>query len=162
MSKTAGSLSIGGKSIEPAAERWRYRSLCTRHIEALWPDGDVHLSTPGFTSTASCESSDHLHRWRQRRPPVSRLSNRAAGRERLLSRELLPPALRRATDEGAVQGLLDFRVQRHTMVHEQMSRFFQGFRRDAHIRWPSWSARSARMSAFYHDVTGYFRPEGRG
>ena len=26
----------------------------------------------------------------------------------------------------------NFRIQRHTMVHEQMSRFFQGFRRDAH------------------------------
>ena len=26
----------------------------------------------------------------------------------------------------------DYRVTRHTMVHEQMSRFFQGFRRDAH------------------------------
>ncbi|MHA0111433.1 citrate/2-methylcitrate synthase, partial [Klebsiella pneumoniae] len=26
----------------------------------------------------------------------------------------------------------DFRVIHHTMVHEQMARFFQGFRRDAH------------------------------
>ncbi|RWN50422.1 citrate/2-methylcitrate synthase, partial [Mesorhizobium sp.] len=26
----------------------------------------------------------------------------------------------------------DYRVTRHTMVHEQMSRFFTGFRRDAH------------------------------
>ncbi len=37
----------------------------------------------------------------------------------------------------------DYRVTHHTMVHEQMSRFFTGFRRDAH-RWPSCAAASAR------------------
>ena len=33
---------------------------------------------PGFMSTASCRSNDHLHRRRRRHPDVSRLSDRAA------------------------------------------------------------------------------------
>jgi citrate synthase len=45
---------------------------------------------------------------------------------------LLPAALRRAADGKAQKADFDYRVTRHTMVHEQMARFFQGFRRDAH------------------------------
>ncbi|TAK91950.1 MAG: citrate (Si)-synthase [Burkholderiaceae bacterium] len=41
-------------------------------------------------------------------------------------------------------------VTRHTMVHEQMSRFFQGFRRDAHPMAVMVGTVGA-LSAFYHD-----------
>ena len=46
----------------------------------------------------------------------------------------------------------DYRVTHHTMVHEQMVRFFQGFRRDAHpmsIMVASVGALSAFYTLFY-------------
>ena len=65
---------------------------------------------PGFTSTASCESQDHLYRRRRRHPALPRLSDRAARRARRLPRDLLPAALRRTADHGAEGGL---RLPRH-------------------------------------------------
>ena len=53
---------------------------------------------PGFTSTASCETQDHLHRRRQGRPAAPRLPDRAAGRAERLPGGLLPAAQRRAAD----------------------------------------------------------------
>ena len=46
----------------------------------------------------------------------------------------------------------DYRVTRHTMVHEQMARFFQGFRRDAHPM-AVMVASVGALSAFYHNST---------
>src|SRR5262245_11345860 len=43
-------------------------------------------------------------------------------------------------------------VTRHTMVHEQMTRFFTGFRRDAHPMAIMCGSVGA-LSAFYHDST---------
>ena len=51
----------------------------------------------------------------------------------------------------------DYRVTRHTMVHEQMSRFFQGFRRDAHPMAVMVGSVGA-LSAFYHDSTDISDP----
>jgi citrate synthase len=42
-------------------------------------------------------------------------------------------------------------IQRHTMVHEQMARFFQGFRRDAHPMAVLVGVVGA-LSAFYHEA----------
>ncbi len=54
----------------------------------------------------------------------------------------------------------DYRVTRHTMVHEQMARFFQGFRRDAHPMAVMVGSIGA-MSAFYHDSTDISDPHQR-
>ena len=54
----------------------------------------------------------------------------------------------------------DYRVTRHTMVHEQMSRFFQGFRRDAHPMAVMTGCVGA-LSAFYHDSTDISDPHQR-
>ena len=54
----------------------------------------------------------------------------------------------------------DYRVTRHTMVHEQMSRFFQGFRRDAHPMAVMTGSVGA-LSAFYHDSTDISDPMQR-
>src|SRR4029453_8726717 len=51
-------------------------------------------------------------------------------------------------------------VTNHTMVHEQMSRFFQGFRRDAHPMAVMTGSVGA-LSAFYHDVTDITDPAQR-
>jgi citrate synthase len=54
----------------------------------------------------------------------------------------------------------DHRVTHHTMVHEQMSRFFTGFRRDAHPMAIMCGVVGA-MSAFYHDSTDISDPHQR-
>ncbi|MCC6609283.1 MAG: citrate (Si)-synthase [Burkholderiales bacterium] len=52
------------------------------------------------------------------------------------------------------------RVKRHTMVHEQLARFFQGFRRDAHPM-ASLVGVVGALSAFYHDSLDINDPEHR-
>jgi citrate synthase len=52
------------------------------------------------------------------------------------------------------------RVTMHTMVHEQMTRFFQGFRRDAHPMAVLVGCVGA-LSAFYHDSLDIQNPEHR-
>jgi citrate synthase len=52
------------------------------------------------------------------------------------------------------------RVTMHTMVHEQMTRFFQGFRRDAHPMAVLVGCIGA-LSAFYHDSLDIQNPEHR-
>ncbi len=54
----------------------------------------------------------------------------------------------------------DSRVIHHTMVHEQMARFFQGFRRDAHPMAIMVAAVGA-LAAFYHDSTDITDPTQR-
>jgi citrate synthase len=52
------------------------------------------------------------------------------------------------------------RVTNHTMVHEQMTRFFQGFRRDAHPM-AVLVGNVGALSAFYHDSLDISNPEHR-
>ena len=51
-------------------------------------------------------------------------------------------------------------ITRHTMVHEQMTRFFTGFRRDAHPMAIMCGSVGA-LSAFYHDSTDINDPHQR-
>ena len=53
-----------------------------------------------------------------------------------------------------------YRVTRHTMVHEQMTKFFSGFRRDAHPMAVMVGSVGA-LSAFYHDSTDITDPHQR-
>ena len=52
------------------------------------------------------------------------------------------------------------KVTEHTMVHDQMARFFQGFRRDAHPMAVMVGVVGA-LSAFYHDSLDINNPEHR-
>jgi citrate synthase len=114
---------------------------------------------PGFLSTASCESKiTHiegdagilLHRGY----PIDQLAERGDYLEvcYLLLYGKLPT---RAQKED-----FDYRVTHHTMVHEQMARFFQGFRRDAHPM-SIMVASVGALSAFYHDSTDIRDPTQR-
>jgi citrate synthase len=118
-------------------------------IRKLYGQTGKFTFDPGFMSTAACDSQDHLHRRRQGRAAVPRLPDRAARAALRLPRDLLPAAERRAA-EPAQQKDFESRVTRHTMVHEQMTRFFQGFRRDAHPMAVLVGCVGA-LSAFYHD-----------
>ena len=51
-------------------------------------------------------------------------------------------------------------IKNHTMVHEQLVKFYQGFRRDAHPMAVMVGVVGA-LSAFYHDVTDFSNPEHR-
>ncbi|WP_279478569.1 citrate synthase [Aureimonas sp. SK2] len=128
-------------------------------IAALYKDTGLFTYDPGFTSTASCESKitfidgDEgvlLHRGY----PIDQLAERGNFLETcyLLLYGELPTA--------AEMGDFSYRVTRHTMVHEQMSRFYTGFRRDAHPMAVMVGSVGA-LSAFYHDSTDIADPHQR-
>jgi citrate synthase len=127
--------------------------------------GKLHAQTgmftldPGFTSTASCESQityidgDQgilLHRGY----PIDQLAQGSNFLEvcYLLLHGELPSASENA----------DFvkTITRHTMLHAQFDRFFEGFRRDAHPMAIMCGAVGA-LSAFYHDSTNVDDPMQR-
>src|SRR3974377_676443 len=104
---------------------------------------------PGFTSTASCESKITYIDGDEgillyRGYPIEQLAEHGDFLETcyLLLYGELPNASQKAD--------FDYRVTRHTMVHEQMTRFFNGFRRDAHPMSVMVACVGA-LAAFYHD-----------
>ncbi|MXQ06869.1 citrate (Si)-synthase [Alphaproteobacteria bacterium GH1-50] len=125
-------------------------------IRKLYAQADVFTYDPGFTSTASCDSTitfidgdkgELLHRGY----PIDQLAEKSHFLEvaYLLLYGELPSA----------DQLEDFesRVTMHTMLHEQMVNFFRGFRRDAHPMAVMVGVVGA-MSAFYHDSTDISDP----
>ena len=128
-------------------------------VRKLYANTGMFTYDPGFTSTASCESGltyidgDEgilLHRGY----PIGQLAEESSFMEvcYLLLNGELPSA-----DE-----LADFTrtITRHTMVHEQLSAFFRGFRRDAHPMAILVGVVGA-LSAFYHDSTDINDPVQR-
>ena len=125
-------------------------------IRKLYAQAGVFTYDPGFTSTASCDSTitfidgdngELLHRGY----PIEQLAAKSHFLEvcyLLLYNELPKPA-----------ELEDFesRVTNHTMIHEQMMYLFRGFRRDAHPMAIMTGVVGA-MSAFYHDSTDIHDP----
>lgn len=125
-------------------------------IRNLYAQAGVFTYDPGFTSTASCDSTitfidgdkgELLHRGY----PIDQLASKSHYLEvcyLLLYGELPSPA-----------ELEDFesRVTNHTMIHEQMMYLFRGFRRDAHPMAIMTGVVGA-MSAFYHDSTDVSDP----
>jgi citrate synthase len=120
-------------------------------IGKLYGSGGIFTYDPGFTSTASCESKITYIDGDEgillyRGYPIEQLAEHGDFLETcyLLLYGELPTAAQKAD--------FDYRVTRHSMVHEQMSRFFQGFRRDAHPMAVMTGCVGA-LSAFYHDST---------
>ncbi|MCM2502873.1 citrate synthase [Aureimonas altamirensis] len=128
-------------------------------IGSLYKETGAFTYDPGFTSTASCESKitfidgDEgilLHRGY----PIEQLAEEGDFLEvcyLLLYGEL--PTAQEKED-------FTYRVTRHTMVHEQMTKFFSGFRRDAHPMAVMVGSVGA-LSAFYHDSTDITDPHQR-
>ena len=118
-------------------------------IRKLYGQADVFTYDPGFTSTASCDSTityidgDKGELW-YRGYPIEQL----AGKSHYL--EVCYLLLYGELPNG--EQLVDFenRITRHTMVHEQLHYFFRGFRRDSHPMATMVGVVGA-MSAFYHD-----------
>ena len=128
-------------------------------VSKLYAEAGIFTYDPGFTSTASCESKITYIDGDEgillyRGYPIADLAEHGDFLETcyLLLYGELPTATQKA----------DFvdRVIHHTMVHEQMSRFFQGFRRDAHPMAVMVGSVGA-LSAFYHDSTDITDPAQR-
>ena len=120
-----------------------------RHPHAVRQDRQVHLR-PGLPVDRVVQFGDHLHRRRQGRAPVPRLSDRGAGDALRLPRDLLPAALRRAAHARRRRTSSSRCVTHHTMVNEQMHFFMRGFRRDAHPM-AVLTGLVGALSAFYPD-----------
>ena len=128
-------------------------------IAKLYGESGMFTYDPGFTSTASCESKITYIDGDQgvllyRGYPIEQLAEHGDFLETcyLLLYGELPTPQQKAD--------FDYTVTRHTMVHEQMSRFFQGFRRDAHPMAVMTGCIGA-LSAFYHDSTDISDPVQR-
>jgi citrate synthase len=128
-------------------------------IRKLYAQTGKFTFDPGFMSTAACDSKityidgdkgELLYRGY----PIEQLATNCDYLETcylLLNGEL--PNQAQKTD-------FEYRVTHHTMVHEQMTRFFQGFRRDAHPM-SVLVGNVGALSAFYHDSLDINNPEHR-
>ena len=128
-------------------------------IRKLYAETGYFTYDPGYTSTASCESK------------ITYIDGDAGI---LLYRGYRIEELAEHSDFTEVSYLLlygelptdeqkeDFRrrIMRHTMVHEQLTRFFTGFRRDAHPMAIMVGVVGA-LSAFYHDSLDINDPHQR-
>ncbi|MEW6644452.1 MAG: citrate synthase [Pseudomonadota bacterium] len=127
-------------------------------ISKLYAQTGMFTYDPGFTSTASCESKityidGDAGVLLYRGYPIEQLAQGDFLETcyLLLHGELPTPAQKKD---------FDHRVTNHTMVHEQMARFFQGFRRDAHPM-AVMVASVGALAAFYHDSTDINDPQQR-
>ena len=128
-------------------------------IGNVYRDTGLFTYDPGFTSTANCSSKityidgdkgELLYRGY----PIEQLaehSNFLAVCYLLFNGELPTNDEFRAFRKT---------ITNHTMVHEQMTRFYTGFRRDAHPMAVMVGVVGA-LSAFYHDSTDINDPEQR-
>ncbi len=128
-------------------------------IRKLYAQAGRFTFDPGFMSTAACESKityidgdkgELLYRGY----PIEQLAENCDYLQTcylLLNGELPDDEQRRDFES---------RVTNHTMVHEQMTRFLQGFRRDAHPMAVLVGMVGA-LSAFYHDSLDINDPEHR-
>jgi len=128
-------------------------------IRKLYSQAGVFTYDPGFTSTASCDSTitfidGDKGVLTHRGYPIDQLAGKSHYLEvcYLLLYGELPTAAELEHFEST--------ITRHTMIHEQMHNFFRGFRRDAHPMAIMVGAVGA-MAAFYHDSTDINDPQAR-
>ncbi|MBI1239569.1 MAG: citrate (Si)-synthase [Alphaproteobacteria bacterium] len=128
-------------------------------IRKLYGETGAFTYDPGFTSTASCESSITYIDGDEgillyRGYPIEQLAEHGDFLETcyLLLYGDLPNATQMKEFDRA--------ITYHTMVHEQINYFFRGFRRDAHPMAVMVGTVGA-LSAFYHDSTDINDPHQR-
>ena len=128
-------------------------------IRKLYGQTGAFTYDPGFTSTAACDSALTyidgeegvlLHRGY----PIGQLAEHSSFLE--VCYLLLNGELPHKTDLDTFTRT----ITRHTMVHEQLAHFFNGFRRDAHPMAVMVGVVGA-LSAFYHDSVDITDPVQR-
>ncbi len=152
------SLSVDGKTVDfPVMVGTHGNDVID--IRTLGGKTGLFTYDSGFLSTASCQSKvtfidgdkgELLYRGY----PIEQLAENCNFLEvtYLLKNGELPNATQK----------LDFEnnIKRHTMVHEQLAKFFSGFRRDAHPMAVMTGVVGA-LSAFYHDAMDFSDAEHR-
>ncbi|MDP2241726.1 MAG: citrate synthase [Burkholderiales bacterium] len=128
-------------------------------VRALYAKTGKFTFDPGFMSTASCRSNityidGDKGILMYRGYPIEQLAENSDFLEvayLILNGELPNAAQKKEFDDT---------VTKHTMVHEQLSFFFRGFRRDAHPMAVLVGVVGA-LSAFYHDALNINDPRDR-
>ena len=128
-------------------------------IRKLYNELGVFTYDPGYGATASCESKityidGDVGILQYRGYPIEQLAEHSNFLEvcyLLLNGELPNPAEAAEFNKG---------VMHHTMLHEQIRSFYNGFRRDAHPMAVMCGVVGA-LSAFYHDSLDINDPESR-
>ena len=128
-------------------------------IRSLYSETGMFTYDPGYTSTGSCESKityidGEAGILLYRGYPIAQLAEHSNFMEvcYLLMYGELP------NNDEAEQFSHD--ITYHTMVHEQLNKFFSGFRRDAHPMAIMVGVVGA-LAAFYHDSTDINDPHQR-
>ena len=128
-------------------------------IRHLYSETGHFTYDPGYTATGSCESKityidGDVGELLYRGYPIEELAEHSDFMEvaYLLTKGELPTAKEKKQFERD--------ITMHTMVHEQISSFFRGFRRDAHPMAVMCGVVGA-LSAFYHDSTDISDPHQR-
>jgi citrate synthase len=156
--KDKATLTIGGKSFDlPVYAATHGPDVID--IRKLYTSADHFTFDPGFTSTASCESQITfidgeegilLHRGY----PIEQLAEHSNFMEvcYLLLNGELPSAAQAKAFEAE--------VKKHTLLHTQQDRFFDGFRRDSHPM-AMLTGSVGAMAAFYPEGMDSEDPEMR-
>ena len=158
MNKSGNNICINGKQLELSVHQGTLGPEVV-DISKFYQQTGKFTYDPGYTSTASCQSRITYIDGDEgvllyRGYPIEQLAENGDFLETcyLLLYGELPTGLQKD----------DFvhRVTYHTMIHEQMNRFFSGFRRDAHPMAIMVGTVGA-LSAFYHDSTDISDPYQR-
>jgi citrate synthase len=128
-------------------------------VRALYGKTGKFTYDPGFMSTASCRSSityidGEAGILQYRGYPIEQLAENSTFLEvaYLILHGELP-------NKKELDNFVNI-ITRHTMVHEQLSRFYSGFRRDAHPMAVLCGVVGA-LSAFYHDSIDIYDERSR-
>jgi len=147
-----------GSSAELPVYRGTYGTPC---IDVRSMPGEVGAFTydPGYATTASCSSSITYIDGENgvlmyRGYPIEQLAEHSSYIEvcYLLLYGDLPT--------GSQMHWFEDRIKHHSMVHEALRRFYEGFRHDAHPM-AIMETTTAALSAFYHDKIDINDPEHR-
>ena len=129
------------------------------NISTLYKDTGLFTYDPGFTSTAACNSKITYIDGEKgillyRGYPIEQLANNSSFLEvsYLLMHGVLPSQPDKIEFENTIRN--------HTLLNEQITHFFRGFRRDAHPMAMMIGVVGA-LSAFYHDSLNIEDPEHR-
>ncbi len=128
-------------------------------VRSLYAKTGMFTYDPGFMSTASCRSKityidGDKGVLQYRGYPIDQLAENCDFLEvcYLIMNGELPNKVQKEN--------FDSLITRHTMVHEQLARFYTGFRRDAHPMAVLVGVVGA-LSAFYHDALNINDPKDR-
>jgi citrate synthase len=168
-SKTAAKTATSAETVtlvdNSSGQRWELPILSGTigprvvDVRKLYGDTGYFTFDPGYTSTGSCESKityidGDKGELFYRGYPIEELAEHSDFMEvsyLLLKGELPTPEQKRK---------FEWDIAHHTMVHEQLTRFYSGFRRDAHPMAVMCGVVGA-LSAFYHDSTDIYDPRQR-